>query len=83
MKKDELKKQIIEVAVIGTSFHDFKIWLKENEKPNEKYYFIQTIKDAIGKRFDRIEKLRNYYLLNNVYEIIDYIEIRLKSISFK
>lgn len=68
-----------EVAVITPRYRDFQIWLRENEKPNEKYTWIDEINSVRGKIFDRVEKLYNYYEIKDVNDVLDYLETHLRS----
>jgi len=89
----EDKKRVIRVAVIGNNTKpllcivavlclrgsDFKEFERKNRKENEKFVWIYDTKQVYGRLFDRIEKVRDWYDMNNVSEIAEALEIRLRS----
>ena len=60
----------------GKYFKDFE---KHNKKENEKFVWIYDYKQVIGMRFDRIEKVYDWYKMKNASEILEGVEIRLRS----
>jgi len=73
------KIKICEVAVVTPRYRDFQIWLRENEKPNEKYTWIDEINSVRGIMFDRVEKLYNYDEIKDIDDVLDYLETHLRS----
>ena len=78
-EKLKSKPLLCEVAVVTPSLLDYRIWLKENEKPNEKYTLVQRIHNVRGRIFDRVEKLYNYYEIQDIDDVLDYLETHLRS----
>lgn len=75
----EAKHVLCIVAVLCLRGRDFKDFERKNKKENEKFIWIYDTKQVYGRLFDRIEKIRDWYDINNVYEILDSLEIRLRS----
>ena len=73
------KPLLCEVAVLCPSFRDYKIWLRENEKPNENYTWVYRVDCVRGKIFDRVEKIFRYYNIKDIDDILDYLEAHLRS----
>ncbi|EKT4550387.1 hypothetical protein JE952_002029 [Flavobacterium psychrophilum] len=69
------------VAVLCLTRKDFKDFEKKNKKENEKFVWIYDTKQTYGRLFSRIEKLKNWYDMNNATEIAEALEIRLRSNS--
>ena len=67
------------VAVICLRGKDFKEFERKNKKENEKFVWIYDTKQVYGRLFDRIEKERDWYDMNNASEILESLEIRLRS----
>jgi hypothetical protein len=68
-----------EVAVICPSYITYLTWLKENsDNPEERYTWVDHLKPIIGKRFDRVEKLYKWYKIEDIDEVLDYLESHMK-----
>jgi hypothetical protein len=67
------------VAVLCLRGKYFKEFERKNKKENEKYVWIHDNKQVYGRLFDRIEKVRDWYYMNNASEILEALEIRLRS----
>ena len=67
------------VAVLCLRGKDFKEFEKNNKKENEKFIWIYDYKQVIGMQFDRIEKVFDWYKMKNASEILEGVEIRLRS----
>lgn len=68
MKAEETEQ----VAVITCRFRDFLEYIREQTNPKENYIFTNDINKIRGYRFSRFVKLHNYYMVNEVDEIIHY-----------
>jgi hypothetical protein len=89
----EDKKQSIRVALLGNEpipmlcivavlclrGREFKEFERKNRKENERFVWIYDNKQVYGRLFDRIEKVRDWYDMNNASEIAEALEIRLRS----
>lgn len=75
----EAKHVLCIVAVLCLRGKDFKDFERKNKKENEKFVWIYDTKQVYGRLFDRIEKVRDWYDINNASEILDSLEIRLRS----
>jgi hypothetical protein len=67
------------VAVLCLRGKDFKEFEKHNKKENEKFIWIYDYKQVIGMQFNRIEKVYDWYKMKNASEILEGVEIRLRS----
>lgn len=67
------------VAVLCLRGKDFKDFERKNKKENESFVWIYDNKQVYGRLFDRIEKVRDWYEMNNASEILEALEIRLRS----
>lgn len=67
------------VAVLCLRGKEFKEFEKNNKKDNESFIWIYDYKQVLGRQFDRIEKVRDWYEMKNAYEILEGIQIRLRS----
>jgi len=67
------------VAVLCLRGKDFKEFERKNKKENEIFIWIYDNKQVYGRLFDRIEKVKYWYDMNNAYEILEALEIRLRS----
>ena len=67
------------VAVLCLKGKDFKDFERKNKKENESFVWIYDNKQVYGRLFDRIEKVRDWYEMNNASEILEALEIRLRS----
>lgn len=72
------KPMLCEVAVLCPIFRDYKIWLRENENPNENYTWVYRVDCVRGRRFDRVEKIFRYYNIKDIDDILDYLETHLR-----
>jgi len=68
------KPLLCEVAVVTPKYRDFIYWVEKNQKQNEVYTWIFNVDKIRGKRFNRIEKLYNYHEIQDIKEIMDYLE---------
>jgi hypothetical protein len=73
------QKKIFEVAVLAPKYEYYYDFIKSQNNKNEKYFFVDSINKVIGKSFDRIEKLHNYYYIEDIDEILDYLKKHLRS----
>lgn len=73
-----MKINFYEVAIITPKYIDFFFWIKQNKKDNEIYTWIFKLDKVLGKKFDRIEKLYNYQEVQDIDEILYYLERHLK-----
>lgn len=76
---NKLKPLLYEVAVLCPSVRDYKIWLRENEKPNENYTWVYRLDCVVGKTFDRVEKIFRYYNIQDINDVLNYLETHLRS----
>ena len=67
------------VAVLCLRGKDFKDFERKNKKENDSFVWIYDNKQVYGRLFDRIEKVRDWYEMNNASEILEALEIRLRS----
>jgi hypothetical protein len=67
------------VAVLCLRGKDFKDFERKNKKENESFVWIYDTKQVYGRLFDRIEKVRDWYDMSNASEILEALEIRLRS----
>jgi hypothetical protein len=89
----EDKKRVIRVAVIGNNTKpllcivavlclrgsEFKEFERKNKKENERFVWIYDCRQVNGRLFDRIEKIRDWYDMNDASKILEALEIRLRS----
>ena len=68
------KPLLCEVAVVTPKYRDFDYFIKNNRKENEIYTWIYNVDRIRGKRFNRIEKLFNYYEIQDINNVMDYLE---------
>lgn len=73
------KPLLCEVAVVTPRFKDFLNYIRESDNENEKYCWVYCLKAIQGKRFDRIEKLYNYFYIDDIDDVLDYLESHLRS----
>ena len=67
------------VAILCLRGKDFEQFERKNKKENEKFVWIYDTKQVYGRLFDRIEKVRDWYDMNNASKILEALEIRLRS----
>lgn len=68
------KPLLCEVAVLTPKYRDFVYWVEKNQKEKEVYTWIFNVDKVRGKRFNRIEKLFNYYEIQDINDVMDYLE---------
>ncbi len=68
------KPLLCEVAVVTPKYRDFVYWVEKNQKENEVYTWIFNVDKVREKRFNKIEKLFNYYEIQSINEVMDYLE---------
>jgi hypothetical protein len=68
------KPLLCEVAVLTPKYRDFVYWVEKNQKEKEVYTWIFNVDKVRGKRFNRIEKLFNYYEIKDINDVMDYLE---------
>jgi len=68
-----------EVAVICPLYRDYQYWLKDNQKPGERYTFVDHINPVRGRIFDRVEKIYRHEEIKELGEILDYLESHMKT----
>jgi len=73
------KPMLCEVAVLCPSFRDYKIWLRENKKPNENYTWVYRVDCVRGRIFDRVEKIFRYYNIKDIDDILGYLDTHLRN----
>ena len=66
----EEKTAPVQVAVICFSYRVFMEWVKENQKENETYSWINSINKAFGKHFNRIEVPKAEIGISEIYNFI-------------
>jgi hypothetical protein len=71
---NDTKPLLCEVAVVTPKYRDFIYWVEKNQKENEVHTWIFNVDKIRGKRFNRIEKLYNYHEIQDINEIMDYLE---------
>jgi hypothetical protein len=73
------KPLLCEVAVVTPRFKDYLNYIRESTIENEKYCWVYCLKGVQCKRFDRIEKLYNYFHLDDIDDVLIYLETHLRS----
>ncbi len=73
------KPMLVEVAVITPRFRDYLEYIRNQNIENEKYCFVDNIRAVRGKLFDRVEKLHNYFHIQDIDDVLDYLETHLRS----
>lgn len=89
MKKDILNHQIpadakpvlCEVAVLSAYRQKFDEWVKENQKPNEKYICVMSVRDTVGRVFHRIEKTYQWWRMDDCTEVKRSCELRIRNLA--
>jgi hypothetical protein len=87
--KDELKNEtangtkpvLCEVAVLSAYRQKFDEWVKENQKPNEKYICVMSVRDTLGRVFHRIEKTYQWWRMDDFAEVKRSCELRLRNLA--
>jgi len=89
MKKAELttkkpadaKPVLCEVAVLSAYRQRFDEWVKENQRPNEKYICVMSMRDTLGRVFHRIEKTSQWWRMDDCAEVKRSCELRLRNLA--
>jgi len=74
-----LKVRLCVVAVLCKRLRDFKTFENENKKHNEDFIWIYDYPSTMGRTYDRIEKVFDWYEMHNAEEILKGVEQRLRS----
>lgn len=73
------KEEFIIVAVITPKFTDYLGYIREQQEENTKYTHVCNLKSVLGRLYDRVEKLHNYYTIEDISDVMEYLETHVKS----
>jgi hypothetical protein len=72
------KVRLCVVAVLCKRYIDFKYFERDNKKNNEDFIWVYDYPSMMGRTYDRIEKVFDWYEMDNAGEILKCIEQRLR-----
>jgi len=75
------KHILCEVAVLSAYRINFDLWVKENQKEYERYYYINKIEDTFGKVFHRIEESYQCHEMPDFLEVKKHCLYRLRNLK--
>lgn len=64
------------IAVVTPKYRNFINWVEENKNENELYYWIYSKESLIGRTFDRVEKLFDYFEIKEIDDLLYDLEKR-------
>ena len=77
-KKKSIVSHKIYVAVLSAYEDKYRLWVRENKKPNEEYFRVNSIGSVDGRNFSRIEYVHGWQRMKDAYDIQHFTEILLE-----
>lgn len=68
----------LNIAIITPTCKDYMQFINDNPSDIKEYTWVHSINIARGRRFDDVIKLYQYYKIDGINEVLEYLESHMK-----